>query len=410
MYDFVNEPPRQTPVQQHCITAVVGGGFAGIAAALSAARAGSDVILFEQQYALGGLATLGLITHYLPLCDGYGRQVSFGIAAELMRLSVSLDEKADVIKEWHSSLQHSRQKTARRLICEFNPSLFAILAERLLLSAGVRIFYGTSICGVEIRGGTVSALLVESREGRWAVSVRNVVDCSGDAAVCRQAGASTALFAQQNILAAWYAATQNGVLQVIPLGACDIPDKYKATMPQMEEQNAQKRYAGVTAEDLSAFSIDAHEMLLEDYLKKGQPTSQHRLAAIPAIPEVRMTRKIIGIQVLEENEGVVFDDSIGMISDWKRPGPIYEIPFSCLCTPQVHNILAAGRCISVSDTMWDLTRVIPACAVTGEAAGLAAAMYSDFRRIRIPEIQSVLRARGVALHADELAFASADSP
>ena len=66
--------------------AVCGGGFAGISAALAAARAGKKVILFERQYMLGGLATAGLVTIYLPLCDGYGKQISFGIAEELFKL------------------------------------------------------------------------------------------------------------------------------------------------------------------------------------------------------------------------------------------------------------------------------------------------------------------------------------
>ena len=67
--------------------AVCGGGIAGISAALAAAREGKKVILFEKQFMLGGLGTAGLVTIYLPLCDGYGHQVSFGIAEELLKLS-----------------------------------------------------------------------------------------------------------------------------------------------------------------------------------------------------------------------------------------------------------------------------------------------------------------------------------
>ena len=68
--------------------AVCGGGFGGISAALAAARAGAKVVLFEKEYMLGGLGTAGLVTIYLPLCDGMGHQVSFGIAEELFRLSI----------------------------------------------------------------------------------------------------------------------------------------------------------------------------------------------------------------------------------------------------------------------------------------------------------------------------------
>ena len=78
-----------TPVAFGCDVAVAGGGVAGIAAALSAARAGAKVALIERGFTLGGLATAGLVTIYLPLCDGKGRQVSFSLAEELLRLSVS---------------------------------------------------------------------------------------------------------------------------------------------------------------------------------------------------------------------------------------------------------------------------------------------------------------------------------
>ena len=68
----------ETKVSHSCDVLVCGGGFAGISAALAAAREGSSVILLEKQYMLGGLGTAGLVTIYLPLCDGCGRQVSFG--------------------------------------------------------------------------------------------------------------------------------------------------------------------------------------------------------------------------------------------------------------------------------------------------------------------------------------------
>ena len=71
-----------------CDVLVVGAGIAGVSAALAAARGGADVILAEREYAPGGMATLGLIAIYLPLCDGMGRQVSYGISEELLRLSI----------------------------------------------------------------------------------------------------------------------------------------------------------------------------------------------------------------------------------------------------------------------------------------------------------------------------------
>ena len=79
----------ETAVTASYDVAVCGGGIGGIAAALAAAREGKKVVLLEKQFLLGGLATAGLITIYLPLCDGRGRQVSFGLAEELLRLSIT---------------------------------------------------------------------------------------------------------------------------------------------------------------------------------------------------------------------------------------------------------------------------------------------------------------------------------
>ena len=80
--------------------AVCGGGIAGIASALAAAREGKRVVLFEKQYLLGGLGTAGLVTIYLPLCDGMGHQVSFGIAEELLKLSITYGAEDKYPANW----------------------------------------------------------------------------------------------------------------------------------------------------------------------------------------------------------------------------------------------------------------------------------------------------------------------
>lgn len=393
---YVTEPARQTPILGNCDVAVVGGGVAGIAAALSAARAGAKVLLLEQQYALGGLATLGLITKYLPLCDGNGQQVSFGIAEELLELSVRLEGK-----QVKASWQQSRDQTpVPRLRCDFNPNLFALDAERLLLENGVEILYGAQVCDAVMAEGKIEALMVETRSGRSAIKVKSVVDASGDGVVCRQAGEDTAVFGQQNILAAWYYTAGREGLKLHPLGAADEPDRHKSAKDLELER---KRYPGLSGENLSQFTLDAHKALLEEYLSHGKPSRDYELALMAAIPQIRMTRRVAGVTELDEPDGEVrYEDSIGLIGNWRRRGPVYEIPYSCLYGRKIQNLITAGRCISTTDTMWDQTRVIPACAVTGEAAGLAAAMTDSFAVLSVPELQKQLRGRGIPLHQNEL--------
>lgn len=97
-----------------------------------------------------------------------------------------------------------------------------------------------------------------------------------------------------------------------------------------------------------------------------------------------------------------FEDSIGMVSNWKKRGPVYEVPFRTLYNAKVKNLICAGRCVSVNETMWDIMRVIPCCAVTGQAAGTAASMTDDFSNINIQALQEKLVANGMFLHEGDI--------
>ena len=100
----------------------------------------------------------------------------------------------------------------------------------------------------------------------------------------------------------------------------------------------------------------------------------------------------------ERDDHVRLPDSVGMTGDWCKRGPAYEIPFGALHCAEVKNLLAAGRNISTSHAMWNVTRVIPPAAVSGQAAGTAAALGSDFMKTDIAQLQSVLEKDGVKLH------------
>ena len=116
---------KDTSTDHNYQIGVCGGGFAGISAALAAARLGKKVILFEKQYILGGLGTAGLVTIYLPLCDGLGHQVSFGIAEELFRLSIRYGAEDLYPANWLEG-KGTRTERDRRFEVQYNPQLFAI--------------------------------------------------------------------------------------------------------------------------------------------------------------------------------------------------------------------------------------------------------------------------------------------
>ena len=388
----------ETPLRYEADVVVVGGGFAGISAALSAARAGATVILLERGFLLGGLATAGLVTIYLPLCDGRGRQVSFGIAEELFRLSIEHGAEDRYPDAWLDGCDEEKRREQRYMV-QFNPHFLAISAERLLIEAGVKILYGVSAVSVSKEDDRVRAIVIEGKSGREAVAVRrSVVDCTGDADVCHMAGAPCRNYGRGNTLAAWYYSDNGEGVRLKQLGFTDVDvDRGKA------ESLTRSRYTGLDTEELSKMTADSHAALERDLLAR-RAAGEEKLypTLIASIPQVRMTRGLVGEYVMDVNDdGRYAEDSVGMFANWRQRGPVYELPFRALWSRRVKNLLAAGRAMSATDDMWDITRVIPVCAVSGEAAGLAAAMSDDMSALNIFELQERLERCGVSIHIEK---------
>ena len=398
----INEQIKTEVVKEYDV-AVCGGGFAGISAALAAARQGKKVILLEKEYILGGLGTAGLVTIYLPLCDGYGRQVSFGIAEELLRLSISMGAEDRYPDNWLDSDDVSkRTENDKRFQVQYNPQLFAILAEQLLVGNGVTILYGTYAVGVSKQADKISAVVIESKSGRQAIAVKSAVDATGDCDIAHFAGAPTENFKQGNVLASWYYSLEKEGYKLNMVGAADIPDEQKTDLNKVKVLT-DRRFTGLDGIELSEMVQMSHASVLNSILKKRSSDETVVPTSIATIPQVRMTRRIVGEYTLDEAQmHTYFEDSIGMISNWRKRGPVYEVPFATLYSKGIKNLITAGRCTSVTDSMWDLMRVIPCCAVTGQAAGVAAAMCDDFSQLDVKKLQKILVADGVKLHEKDL--------
>lgn len=386
-------------MEKQCDVLVAGGGIAGIAAALAAARNGARVILAEKQCALGGLATLGLISIYLPLCDGNGHQVTFGIGEELLKASILYGCEGRYPDAWLEGDDFQKRKKQRYEV-QFNPWIFSIAAEKMLLDAGVEILYDTPVCDVVVEDNRICRVLISTIEGCCGIVPGQVIDTTGDAVVCRLSGEKTDIYTK-NRFASWFCFSEEHGIKLnehaAPLYG-DIPAN-------------EKYYDGNQEKDRNEMIIRGHQEILQEILeiRARRKAPDITLTAIPLVPQFRMTRRLVGKYELSEAEDhKVFYDSIGMIGDWKKRGPIYEIPFRCLTGKNIQNILVAGRCISAETGMWDITRVIPACAVTGEAAGTAAALLSSHSmdkkcsRMDIGVLQETLHRQNVKLHIAEL--------
>ncbi len=385
--DRILEPGRDVPVIGEYDVVVVGGGIAGAAAAVAAAREGASTCLIEKANGLGGLATLGLIEVYLPLCDGRGRQVIAGLAETFMLNSLKYGP-GEVPECWadRNGDPEARKKQRYRLI--FNPASFIISLEELVLEAGVQLMYDTRVCNVLVNEGFIEAICVENKSGRLALRARNVVDASGDADVCFLVGEKT-FSLDTDRSSGWFIANVRG---------------------RVESQHLRDRspdgptFAGDRWQDVTRMSIVGRRLIVQHIDKLRGPDDYDRVypLVLPTLPLYKRTRRLQGIFELDATDDKrVFPDAIGMTGDWRQPGPIYQIPYRCLLAVKTKNLITAGRCISVANSAWDITRVIPTCAVTGEAAGVAAAMSAqtgkELRHLDPGRLQARLKEHGVII-------------
>ncbi|MDD3887096.1 MAG: FAD-dependent oxidoreductase, partial [Victivallaceae bacterium] len=162
--------------------AVVGGGVAGAAAAIQSARYGKKTALLEKSAFAGGLATSGLINVFLPLCDGNGRQVSFGICEEMLRRSIKYGS-GDIPPNWRNERNAPERK---RLISVFNPASFVLSLDEMLEECHVDVWFDTLVCDVSVENQKITAIKVENESGRGSVTAKQFIDASGSALLARR--------------------------------------------------------------------------------------------------------------------------------------------------------------------------------------------------------------------------------
>jgi hypothetical protein len=380
---------------------VAGGGVAGVAAALAAARYGAKTLLLEKQVVLGGLATAGHIAIYLPLCDGMGNKVIGGIAEELLWESIRYGG-GNLPPEWED--RPDRVTTQRRYRTEFNAPAFVLALDRVIGEAGVDLLLDTVFCTPVMEEGRCKGVIVENKSGRQAYLCRAAVDATGDADLLARAGAPCTQ--QDNFLTYWsycltedslqHAGAQQNVKDLLKLFY--IGENTGNGLPE-----GSPKYYGTDVRQITEFLLKCRELAFNELMKRGM--DKLVFASFPSMPQFRTTRRLEGECVLgPEDMHKYFEDSIGCCGDWRQAGPVYEIPYRAMYSKKVSNILAAGRNISAAGDTWEVTRVIPAAAEIGQAAGTAAALICEnvcaAGEVDISRLQKILTEGGVLVHKD----------
>ena len=384
----IAEPERKVPVVAEADVLVVGGGTAGLPAAVAAARAGADVLLLERYGYAGGASSGGLV-----------------ITLPEDRQGVYTRELEDRLIDCGGA----RRMPEHRDWLVWCPEMLKWMALTMLEEAGVRMLFHTMAVGAFVTDGSVRGVIVESKAGREAVLAKVVVDCTGDADIAAFAGAP---FSKGD---------ENGrmldvTMMFMMLGVDEdrfLSEKPTAEPPRHMGACVTRLHAGevnvwggklsgidgTNPWDLTRCENELRKQVVEwvEWVKANRPgCEQAHLALTSPQLGLRETRRIVGDYVLTEEDWKAeqpFPDHIGYAYERK------SVPYRSLVPQGVENLLVAGRCISTDHTTQGPMRIIPPCMVTGHAAGEAAAQAVNDgttpRELDVERLQSRLRGLGV---------------
>ena len=419
--NFVTEPERQIPVIYEADVLICGGGFAGVAAAVAAARNGMSVMLIEKYGFLGGLATGALVITTPPLNNGINRE----IAKRLM--------------SWGSyAPDPSREFTANSDDIDglaglkpYDPETTKFEFVRMLLDQKVEILFHSYIAGVYQSNDRIQAVFVENKAGRSAVRAKMFVDATGDADIAVFAGAPvrvverpiTMMFNMADVdtdkalehLGSWGAlkkvvrkAVENGELQFSQKTDPDFgaPGIFAANLIHKGQIGV---WGGMLysnrildpREKTRAEIVTRNEaFLLARYLSRNIPGFENaRLEQMSTEVGIRATRNLDGLYTPSKEEVIRGDFPDTVVRPYLNKS--LALPYRSLLPQRISNLLVAGRCISANDAIMGRLRLIPVCSATGEAAGVAASIAVkqglDAPAVDVDELQSKLNDQGVQL-------------
>jgi len=382
---------EELSIKKHYDVIVAGGGVAGVAAAVQAAREGKKVLLAEKSMKLGGLATLGLINLFVPMCNGRGKQIIKGMCEEFVQISIKYgygeggykDFVNGEIPEEKKKAYEAEGKKLPRYICRFSAEIFALALLELCVNEGVDVMFdallSTPVYSTECGKIKVEGVVFETKSGREYFTADIFVDATGDGDLMYRAGIPTVERGNYHTYSGFMATVESckkvvetgNIVHLISRIVGGNANLYGGAHPEEIPL-----YFGTTSEEVNRFLIKNQLEVLEN-VKKYDNNSMN-VVTLPGMAQFRTTRRIDGAYVLKEDDAYRhFDDSVAAICDFDRRDFLFEVPYGTMYAPSAKNVLTCGRSAAGDGYAWDVLRVIPPAVVTGQAAGFAAALAID---------------------------------
>ena len=440
--DLLMRFERDIPVRHDVDVFVAGGGPAGVAAAVAAARQGRRVFLAEGQSCLGGMGTAGLVPAFMQFGDGVNF-LAAGIGHEVYTR----------LKELGGTGPHESHNNIYGSVC-IRSEILKRVYDDMVRQAGVDFAFHTNLIAVQADENRVSAAICAAKSGIFAVKAKVYIDCTGDGDLAAWAGApfekgdAQGMMMPGTLCSLWTDVDWEKVFASKTWAQAVVPQAIKDGVFTKEDRHLPGMWPvgkdigggnightfGVDATDERSLTealvwgrkvLAEYERFYKNYLKGYE---KMELVATGSLLGVRETRRIMGDYVLcleDFKTRAVFDDEIGRYSypvdihaakpeeklfaqfemEMKTyryaPGESYGIPYRCLVPRNLTNVLVAGRCVSSDRFLQASIRVMPGCYITGQAAGVAAALASasdgDTRNVKTAELQQHLKKLGAFL-------------
>jgi hypothetical protein len=445
------EASREVPIIAETDILVVGGGPAGTAAAVAASRLGAEVILAERYNHLGGLSTGGLVIWIDRMTDWSGKQVIAGFARDLLdRLpaeacfgpSESLWGSQDVAASDYWFYRSAAYHGVVTWSPTVDPEALKSASMQIVTDHGVRLLLHSWAAAPIVEDGAIRGVIFESKEGRQAALAKVVIDTTGDADMMSRAGLNCEVDIDEKDI-------HHCMNTAFLLGGVDMDawirfrstdaDGFSAFMARGREavrtfekpfsswRNDVALFMGprlsgfsaVNVDDLTEVEIRSRQLAIRhlEFYRQHAPGFQRAFLMLGA-PQigVRHSRRMAGLnRVTREGwiAGRVYGDEIGVSTSLAPKFANVSVPYGALVPAGLDGLLAAGRHIACDPSSHSFLREIPQCWMTGQAAGVAAALAAQSgrppREIDVKLIQRSLLKQGAYLSPQVEAAASPTS-